>query len=408
MRTIHQLTAKAVDAFTEPRLYSDGGGLYFQITKRGSRSWILRFHLNGKVRDMGLGPAPSVTLKDARQLAEAARKLVRDGADPILARDQSRQTAAAALTVTQAVEGWLAAQRPKWQTWRHAARVAQRLRDYVFPTIGSHPIAGIGPAEIKRALAPIWVVKHPTAERVRADLQDVIDWAIAEGHRADESNPAEARRLKHSLPAGLRKVQHFASLSYSEAPRFLAELRRQDGIAARALELILLTAVRVGDVCGGGRDLAMPMRWADVVLANRAWIIPVTKTGKSLTVPLSDPVVKLLGEMRPFRDPDTDFVFPGRWGGSVVNAATLRRVLDDMGYDVTVHGLRGTFKTWASETTAFPRDVVEMALAHSQSALDAAYMRGDLLAKRARLMSAWAEFLERDAVREGSTVVALR
>ena len=212
----------------------------------------------------------------------------------------------------------------EWKTKRYASQIRARLETYVKPVIGHLPIADIGLAEIKQVLVPIWTNKRPTANRIRKHLEGAINWAIAEGHRTDESNPAEVKRLQFSLSFAERKVTHYPSLPYSEAPSFLAELRKQDGVKARALEFVMLTAVRVADICGGGKEHAVPMLWSHVDMPGQTWTIPDTKMGRPHVVPLSDQAMMLLGEMQAARDPTTDFVFPGAKRGTVINAATLR------------------------------------------------------------------------------------
>jgi integrase len=297
----------------------------------------------------------------------------------------------------------------EWKTKRYASQIRARLETYVKPVIGHLPIADIGLGEIKQVLVPIWTNKRPTANRIRKHLEGAINWAIAEGHRTDESNAAEVKRLQFSLSFAERKVTHYPSLPYSEAPSFLVELRKQDGVKARALEFIMLTAVRVADICGGGKEHAVPMLWKHVDVRGQSWTIPDTKTGKPHVVPLSAQAMTLLGEMRRLRDPSSDFVFPGSKRGTVISDATLRYLLQDMGYAgiATTHGMRATFRTWASETTGYDKDVIESCLAHAQGELDAAYHRGSYLDKRRRLMADWASFCIGDAVPQG-TVVAFR
>ena len=232
-RAIHKLSSKTVEAAAERGLYSDGGGLYLQITQHGHRSWVYGLRIHGKLRTMGLGPYPRVTLKKARDLAKAAAEQVHDEIDPIVARGQSRIAAAKSLTIKQAATAYVTGQRAKWKTKKYADQIEQRLKDYVYPVIGHLPVADIRFAEIKQVLAPIWLIKNPTAGRVRSYLEAMIDWAIAEGHRTDESNPAEIKRLKFFLPVGVRKVRHFPSLPHSEAPSFLADLRDRKGVKAQ-------------------------------------------------------------------------------------------------------------------------------------------------------------------------------
>lgn len=358
---------------------------------------------------MGLGAYPKVSLAKARELRNEARKLVDAGIDPIVARSPQKlkEEDETKISVKRATEAYLEAQAPKWKTARHVEQVRKRLSDYVWPVIGHLPIADIKLTDIELVLGPIWHKKHPTAKRVRQYLEETLNWAIARKVRKEESNPAEMKKLKWSLPEGVHKSRHHASLPYSKAPAFFEALRREEGIKARALEFITLTAVRVADVTGGGKAHSEPMKWSHVDMTGRVWNIPDTKMGKPLTVPLSDAAMRLLDAMRRQKDPESDIVFRGAKRGTALNDATLRHLLREMGYagTATTHGMRATFKTWAAECTAYPKDVVEMALAHAQTALDAAYMRGELLDKRRRLMGAWATFLEGEAM---GSVVPLR
>ena len=276
----------------------------------------------------------------------------------------------------------------RFKTQRHVDQIRQRCEAFVYPTIGPLQVATIDLADIKRCLSPIWQTKNATALRVRRYLEDVINWSISEGIRADESNPAEVKRLRYSLPFGISKVEHFASLPFEQVPAFLAELRTSAGIKARVLEFVILTAVRVADICGGGKDHSEPMKWQHVDLDARLWRIPDIKMGRPHVVPLSDAALALLGEMRRYRDPNTDYVFPGAKRGSVISDSTLRYLIKDMGYAkvATTHGMRATFRTWTSETTNVEKGVVEGALAHAQGELDAAYHRGSYLEKRRALM----------------------
>ena len=254
-----RLSDKAVKAEKKRGRYSDSGGLYLHITKLGYKSWEYRFRIRGKLRTMGLGSYPKVSLKEARIKRDDARKLRDNNIDPIIARGSMRQIAAASLTVDAGRRGLHRGdgEGMENQTVRQPDQGAAER--YVKPIIGHLPIADIGLAEIKQVLVPIWTNKRPTANRIRKHLEGAINWAIAEGHRTDESNPAEVKRLQFSLSFAERKVTHYPSLPYSEAPSFLAELRKQDGVKARALEFVMLTAVRVADICGGGKEHAVPM-----------------------------------------------------------------------------------------------------------------------------------------------------
>ena len=310
MARVNRLNDKEVRAEKKPGMHGDGNNLYLQVdrtlSKEGKRTkaWVFRFELHGRRRHMGLGAFPEVSLAKARELRDDARKLVANGVDPIVARGSQRLEEEKATSVRQATEAYIEAQAPKWKTARHAEQVRKRLSDYVWPVIGHLPIAEIGLAEIEQVLNPIWHGKHPTAKRVRQYLEDTLNWAIARKVRRDESNPAEMKKLKWSLPEGVHTLRHYPSLLYGKAPAFLSQLRAQDSVKARALEFIMLTAVRVADVTGGGKAHSEPMKWEHVDLVEKTWLVPDTKTGKPHVVPLSDPALRLLGEMRRFRDPN--------------------------------------------------------------------------------------------------------
>jgi integrase len=391
----YKLNARKIDTITARGLHSDGLGLYLQVTERGHRSWVYRFHVHGKRRTMGLGGFPAVTLKQARINRNNAKKLRDDRIDPIVARNQKRQIASASLTVDQAAAAMIEAQKAKWKTERHVEQVKRRLKKYVHPIIGHLPVADLGNTEVEQVLLPIWTTKNPTANRVRQYLEDTINWAIAKKVRTEQSNSAEIKRLQWSPPIGIHKVRHHPSLAFEQAPGFLAELRQQEGVKARALEFVMLTAVRVADVVGGGKDHSVPMLWSHVDLPGQLWRIPDTKMGKPHVVPLSEPAMMVLAEMQRFRDLTTDIVFAGARHGTVVSDATLRYLLKDMGYAgiATTHGLRSSFRTWCSETTTYDKDVIESCLAHAQGELDAAYHRGSYLDKRRKLMGLWAAYI---------------
>jgi integrase len=404
------LTDTKCKAARERGLYADGGGLYLQVTEKGHRSWVYRYRIHKRLRTMGLGAYPAVSLKAARDAHGDAKKLRDAGIDPIIARSAKREVAASALSVQAACESYIAAQRARWKTEGHADQVKHRLRDHVYPIIGHLPIADIKLAEAKQVLVPIWQTKNPTAGRVRQYLEDTVNWAIHEGIRTDESNPFEVKRLRFALPFGIHKVVNHPSLPFEQATAFLAELRAQSGVKAKALEFTMLCATRIADICGGGKDYSEPMRWPHVDLPGTLWRIPDTKMNRPFVVPLSQPAMRLLGEMQRFRDFASDFVFPGAVAGTVLNSATLRHMLRDMGYGgaVTTHGMRASFRTWASETTAYEKGVIESCLAHQQSELDQAYHRGSYLAKRRQLMELWASYLKGDVVQIGGSVIALR
>jgi integrase len=298
------------------------------------------------------------------------------------------------MTFQQCAEAYVTAHRAGWRNPKHVKQWSNTLATYAGPVIGKLPVDAIDHGLIMRVLQPIWTEKPETASRLRGRIEQVLGWATINGYRSGD-NPARWRgHLQHLLPAKtkVRQVKHHAALPYAELPAFMVKLRQQDGISARALAFLILTATRTGDVLGGGRDDAPPMRWLNVDLDNRLWTIPKTKTGAVHRVPLSDAALAILDQMQPLRD-DSNVVFPGLRRGQPLSNSALLRLLDRMGADITAHGFRATFKTWASERTGYAREVVEAALSHAiPDELERAYRRGDLFEKRARLMAEWAAY----------------
>jgi integrase len=369
IHTIHRLNDRTIKATTEPGRYNDGGGLYFVVTDRGGRSWEYRYDLSGRRRYMGLGGYPEIALGKARELHKAATAQVRAGIDPIDARKAGKQIAAASLTVTESIEAYIAAMEVDWKTRRYPDQIRERMNTYVKPIIGDMAISDIGPTEARLVLAPIWNTIRPTAKRIRQHLEGIVDGAIAGGHRKNEINPFEIKRLKGSLSFAKQKTRHFASLPFEQAPAFMTELGAQpDSVKKFALMFVVLNAVRVADICGGGKQHSEPMKWSHVDLAEKTWRVPDTKTGAELIVPLSDAAMAVLAQMQRHRDSVTDIVFPGAVRGTVISDATLRYLIADMGYKgtATTHGFRATFKTWAEEVGGFDTLVVEAALAHAK------------------------------------------
>jgi integrase len=372
-------------------MHGDGGGLWLQVTPTG-RSWIFRFTLNGRAREMGLGPLHTIGLADARLRAQECRQSLLDGRDPIEARKAARLArqlnAAKAVTFRECAERYIAAHKVGWQNPKHAAQWGSTLAAYVYPVFGALPAQSIDVGLVLKAIEPIWTEKSETASRVRGRIESILDYAAARGWRQGE-NPARWRgHLDKLLPkkTKIRRIEHHAALPYADIAEFMAELRRQEGVAAYALTFAILTAARTGEVMGA--------RWSEVNRAERLWTIPAgrMKAGKEHRVPLSDAALAIIDAMAANRD--GDFVFPGgKAGRPLSNMAflmLLRRMQRD---DLTAHGFRSTFRDWAAECTSFPAEVVEMALAHTVvDKVEAAYRRGDLFEKRRHLMQAWERF----------------
>ncbi len=388
-RKLFRLTAKAIEKKSVPGYYADGGGLYLQVAPAGTKSWIFRYALSGRPREMGLGSLNAVSLAQARAKAQDCRGLLVEGVDPIAARDAKRTRAkleeARAITFRDAAERYIKAKREGWGNAKHATQWENTLATYAYPTIGSLAVADVDTGLIVRVLEPIWTAKPETASRVRGRIEAILDWARVRGYRQGE-NPGRLRgHLEHLLPEQANDERHHAALPYEEIGAFVAELRkREEAVAARALEFAILTATRTGEVIG-----AKP---AEFDLEQALWIVPAERMkgrkGKRREhrVPLSPRVVEIVREQL---KAGGDYVFP------LSNMAMLM-LLRRMGRsDLTVHGLRSTFKDWASERTAFPNIVSEAALAHGvKDKAEAAYRRGTLFAKRQQLMNAWAAYCD--------------
>jgi integrase len=386
------LTALKVTRIRELGMYPDGGGLFLQVT-RGGRSWVYRYMIAGQSREMGLGSAATITLAEARNRRDDARRQRDLGIDPIEQRRNERAKAfldaARAMTFREAASAYIDAQKTAWRNAKHRAQWASTLETYAFPVFGKVSVQCVDTALVLKALEPIWAVKPETASRVRGRVEVILDWAKVRGFREGE-NPARWRgHLAMILPprSKVRKVVHHASLPYREISAFTAELRARESVAARALEFAILTAARTGEVLGG--------RWSEIDIDGRTWTVPEgrMKAGREHRVSLSDAAIVVIEHMRQHRR-DDDLLFPGLKRGKPLSnmalLAVLRRMKRD---DLTAHGFRATFKTWAAERTNFAREVVEAALAHvNGDKVEAAYQRGDLFDKRQKLMDSWAEF----------------
>jgi integrase len=397
-RTIGRLTALKVEKAKQPGMYPDGGGLYLRVTPEGTKQWVLRYMLNRRPRWMGLGPLALYGLQEARTKALDARKLRHEGIDPIEARRAERARArleeAKAITFKQCAEAYVTAHRVGWRNGKHAAQWGATLRAYAYPHIGPLPVQSVDTGLVLRVLEPIWTKKPDTANRVRGRIESILDFAKARGYR-DSENPARWRgHLDKLLPAPskIRQVEHHAALPYAELAEFLTRLREQEGIAARALEFAILTAARTGEVIGA--------RWSEINLREKTWTVPAArmKAHREHRVPLSPRALAILDEMQAARQDKADeaFVFPGRKSKTPLSNMAFLMLLRRMGRsDLTAHGFRATFKTWASERTSFQNEIVEASLAHVIGGkVEQAYLRGDLFEKRRRLMDAWARFCE--------------
>ena len=391
-RKAEELNALAVKRLVRPGSHAVGNpaGLHLMVKATGARSWVLRYHLDGKRRHLGLGGYPDVPLADARQAARDARALVRQGIDPIeqaqSARDARQAERAKRLTFSDAADRFLRQKTKEFRNPKHAAQWRTTLETYANPTIGALPVDQIELAHIVELLNPIWIDKTETATRVRGRIESVLTWATVSGYRSGP-NPATWKNNLDAVlpkPTKLKNVEHFAAVPIDEAPALLTAIRKCRGTAARAVEFLLLTAARSGEVRGAD--------WSEVDLDRRTWTVPASrmKASKEHVVPLPDAAVAML-EAMPSRE---GLLFPSPTA-KLLSAEALVAVLRRCGRQETVHGLRSTFRDWISERTNYPHEVAEQALAHTiPNATEKAYRRGTLLAKRARLMADWQRFLK--------------
>jgi integrase len=402
-----KLTALKIKNLTSPGRYGDGDGLWLQVRDNQHRSWLFRYQWAGKARQMGLGPFPDVSLADAREAARDCRAAVRRGRDPIEDRRQVKaaaRSAKPAITFRHVADRYLSAHETSWRNEKHRYQWRATL-NVACSAIGTAPVSSIATAEVMRVLEPIWRQKPETASRLRGRIESVLDFAAAHGWR-DGENPARWRgHLAKLLPAPSKvaKVKHHAALPWQAMANFMAELRDESGVAARALEFTILTAARTGEVIGA--------TWREIDLQAGMWTVPASrmKAGREHRVPLSDAAVKVLKAMALLRDDGAgSWIFPGGRRDRPLSNMALMMLLRRMKHDdLTVHGFRSTFRDWCSEATNYPREMSEQALAHTLAdKVEAAYRRGDLFEKRPLLMNDWARFCSQ--VSSSAEIVPMR
>jgi integrase len=390
------LNALAVSRLKEPGRHHVGtvAGLTIQVLPSGARTWILRATIGGKRRDMGLGGYPAVNLAGAHAAARHARELIDSGRDPVgerrAARSSLKAKQASELTFEQSARAYLSAHEAGWRNAKHAAQWRATLETYAYPVMGRLLVRDVMLPHVLSVLEPIWQDKTETAVRLRGRIESVLDWATARGYR-DGLNPARWRgHLDKMLaqPSKVAKRDHHAALPLDELGAFMKQLRKQEGMGARALEFVILTAARSGEVRGA--------KWTEIDLTTKLWTVPGErmKAGKDHRVPLSGAVTKLLRALP--RLEGFDLVFPAPRGGALSDM-TLTAVMRRMNVAAVPHGFRSTFRDWCSERTNFPHEVAEMALAHTiANKVEAAYRRGDLFDKRRQMMENWASFCAKE------------
>jgi integrase len=373
----------------------------------GSRSWIFQFDRASKRTKLGLGPLHTVSLDQARERARALREQLLRGETPVSARAVQRPS----ITFRKVMAEYLAAHRAGWRSGQGALNVERSLTQHVLPVLGDLAVDKIEVEDVFRALAPIWHTRTPTATLLRTRIEQILDFAKACKYRAGENPAAWKGNLAHRLPsrAKLHRPEPQPALPYQQLPEFMQHLRSVRSIPALALQFLILTATRTGDLIGGDRQNPRPMLWTHVDADT--WSIPRTKAGARHLVPLSPAALRILEELKLARDPTSDVVFTGDKPGSVMAIGAMRQViacmnaacqrdgkplyLDPSGKVITAHGMRASFKTFCEENTAIKTAVIEACLSHTvPEALERSYRRTDFLAQRRALMNTWADFLQ--------------
>jgi integrase len=389
--------------------HADGGGLFLEVrqSRAGAASegngkpkiseftasWTVRMQVAGKRRDFGLGSLDKVPLATAREKRDAIREQYAAGLDPVAVRKK----AAGVPTFQKAAEQLHKERLKGWSNGKHRAQWLQMLKTYAFPIMGSLPVDAVERQHILDVLSPIWSAKPETAARVKQRIGAVLDWAYGKGWREAE---APMRALTKALPKIDRSGGHFAAMPYADVPGFLAELRTREGMGALALEALIFTAARSGEI-----RLAT---WDEVDLDRGLWSIPASrmKRKKPHVVPLSASALAVFQRAKALRADDAALVFPGMKRGKPLSDATLRAVLRRMGHADDPHGFRSSFKDWAGEVAALPNELSEAALAHAiPNKAEAAHRRGDLLQRRRVMMEAWARYCEGETA--GSNIVPM-
>lgn len=390
------LSAMQVRNLSKPGRYADGNGLYLVVDPSGAKRWLLRVVVHGKRRDIGLGGISLVSLSEAREKALSYRKIARDGGDPLVEKRKERREIP---TFTKAAEQVHAEHKASWSNKKHVDQWINTLKEYVFPHFGETRVDQVQTPDVLKALAPIWLTKPETARRVRQRIKSVLDWAKAAGLRSGE-NPVEG--VEKGLPKQNGRDRHHEAMPYGQVAAFIKDLRASEASenTRLAFELLILTASRTSEV--------LQARWDEFDLDQALWTVPAErmKAGRIHRVPLSDRCVEILKRAKAL-GADSSYVFPGRSAEKPLSNMVFLMLLRRMKLNVTAHGFRSSFRDWAAEATHFPREVAEMALAHTiENKVEAAYRRGDLMEKRREMMEAWAMYLSSQC--EGASNVDTR
>ena len=380
----NELTALKVRKLDIPGRYADGNNLYLEIDKSGARRWTLRVTVLGRRRDMGLGGVSTVSLEEARELAYQYKKIARSGGDPILERQKNKGLQTTLIHCAKKVHQ---INLPTWKNQKFAKQWFSSLEHHVFPTIGKLPISQVTSADILRVLTPIWNTKGDTAKKIKQRLRMIIKWARAQGYFQGD-DPVEL--AEQALPKQLKSDHHHKSLEFEKLPEMISNLRKSKiSLPTKlALEFTILSACRTNEVLNA--------KWEEIDLTKLVWSIPSErmKGGKVHQVPLTDRMTVILNDCKKLKT-NNDLLFPSEINGEALSNNTMRLALKKrLKVDATVHGMRSSFKDWASETTNFANEVSEMALAHTISnKTELAYRRRTLIEKRRQLMQKWSDYL---------------
>ena len=387
-KMIKRLTDLKVKRLTKFGSYPDGGGLYLQVSKTGAKSWFFRYQVSGKGRKKGLGPYPTTTLVMARGAAHDCQVLRDQGIDPIQYEQQKKieeeLKAGRAKTFRYCAEKYIESHKAEWSNAKHEYQWTQSLSAYAYPFIGQIPVQDVDVGLVLEVLEPIWHTKTETATRVRQRMETILDWATARNYRSGVNSALWKGHLDKILPkpTKIRKVKHHPALPYIDTPEYFRGLRETETLAAKTLAFIILTATRGGE--------ARCARWEEI--GGDIWIIPAErmKSRRPFRVPLSNEALNILEEVKPMER--GGMVFPG--SRIPISDTSVRKLLKQTYPDLTTHGFRSSFRDWCAERSNYSREVAEAALSHIlRDKTEAAYQRGDLIEKRARLMNAWEQYL---------------
>jgi len=406
------LTVRQIET-APPGRYSDGGapGLILRVSPTGARLWIARVTVSGKRRELSIGNFPAVGLAEARHKAIEAQRTAKSGTDPVEERQRAARVESELPTFSQAAARYIRAHRRGWKSRKHGRQWVATLKTYARPVIGARRVDAIGTEEVLQILKPIWQTKPETAKRVQGRIEAILDYAAAHQWR-DALNPARWRgHLDKLLPSAAKvkrqnnggAARHHPAMPYIEVPGFMRELEAVEGVAALALRFLLLTATRTSEV--------LKAQWREIDMASATWTIPPErmKAGREHRVPLTAEALAILAGVP--RVAGEQWVFPGAREGKPLSSMALLMAMRRLGYgvggtrgDYVPHGFRSAFRDWCGEVSTFPANVAEAALAHQiGDKTVAAYARGDLFAKRRRLMEAWSSW----CMKSGGEVVAL-